>query len=67
MMRNFMPASLERPLGRKAASAANGSVVNSRAMYMVISSSAATSSIIPVADRSINPKYSPCSRSMRRT
>ena len=62
-----MPASLERPLGRNAANAANGRVVSSRAMYMVISSLAEAISIIPVADSSSRAKYSPCKRGIRCT
>ena len=53
--RNFTPASLERESRRKAASAARGSAVSSRAMYMEISSVVAARSIMPPAENTIRP------------
>ena len=53
--RNFTPASLERESRRKAARAASGSAVSSRAMYIEISSVVAARSIIPQAENTIRP------------
>ena len=51
-MRNFMPASAERPSRLNAASAATGSAVSSREMYSVMSSTDEASSIMPLTENS---------------
>ena len=58
-IKNLTPASTAKPSLRSPARATMGNAVVSSATYIVMSSLAPTSSIIPVAEKSVNPRNSP--------